>query len=52
MEQDHSEKIQKNMFSGLCQKFPQTTDEVKNFFVIFLALGSKDVRDGLLWSEM
>ena len=28
-------KYKKNVFSGLCQKFPQATDEVKNFFCHF-----------------
>jgi hypothetical protein len=29
------EKIPKNAFSGFCQKFPQVTDEVKNFVCQF-----------------
>ncbi len=41
------------MFSGLCQKFPQATDEVEKFFLSFSkSLGPKDVRDGWLWSKM
>ena len=28
----NSEIMQKNAFSGFCQKFPQAMDEVENFF--------------------
>jgi hypothetical protein len=46
------EKIQKNAFSGFCQKFLQAMDEVKNFLPISKSLGPEGVKDGLLYLKM
>jgi hypothetical protein len=45
--------MQKNAFSGFCQKFPQAMDEVENFFLpVSKSLDPYGVMDGLLYLKM